>query len=159
VWLTASEAQLYRTLPPDGKREFLSQQFGRGGPTPDDGDESALDAFIARSRVVRERYAERAGRGQRDPWATDRGRIYLLRGQPTQVASRPSPQSGAPYELWVYSGGQNLAYLFVDDTRMGHFRLIYSNDPAETAFPGWEQMVGAEAIEDLARAGVRPRSN
>jgi GWxTD domain-containing protein len=159
VWLTSSEADLFRTLPPDGKREFLSQQFGRTGPTPNDGDESALDAYLTRAQTVTQRYGERAGRGTQAAWRTDRGRIYLLRGAPTQIYSRPSPQSGAPYELWHYAGGQSFVYLYADETRIGHFRLIYTNDPAEQSQPDWERRVGGEAIEDLERAGVRPRTD
>ena len=157
VWLTASEANLFATLPPDARREFLSQQFGREGPTPDDGVESALDAYLARAQVVSQRYAERSGRGTQDAWRTDRGRVYLLRGAPTTLTTRPSPQYGAPYELWQYTGAQTYVYLFADETRIGNFRLIYTNDPAEQSLPDWERRVGSEAIEDLERAGARPR--
>lgn len=159
VWLTSSEAELYTTLPPDARREFLSQQFGRTGPTPDDGEESALDAYLTRAQTVTQRYGERAGRGTQDAWRTDRGRIYLLRGEPSQLVSRPSPSGGSPYELWHYAGGQSFVYLFADETQMGHFRLIYTNDPAEQSIPGWERRIGSEAIEDLERAGVRPRTD
>jgi GWxTD domain-containing protein len=158
VWLTSSEAELFRTLPPDARREFLSQQFGRTGPTPDDGEESALDAYLTRAQTVMQRYGERAGRGTQDAWRTDRGRIYLLRGAPSQVITRPSPQGGAPYELWHYAGGQSFVYLFADETQMGNFRLMYTNDPAEQNVPGWERRLGGQAIEDLERAGVRPRT-
>ena len=159
VWLTRSEAELYTTLPADARREFLSQQFGRTGPTPDDGEESALDSYLTRAQIVTQRFSERAGRGAQEPWRTDRGRIYLLRGAPTQLVTRPSPQGGVPYELWTYTGGQNYAYLFADQTQMGHFRLIFTTDPAEQSVPGWERQVASQALEDLARAGIRPRSN
>ena len=159
VWLTSSEAELYQTLPPDAQREFLSQQFGRTGPTPDDGDESALDAYLTRAQTVTQRYGERSGRGAQEAWRTDRGRIYLLRGAPSQLVTRPSPAGGSPYELWHYAGGQSFVYLFADETQMGHFRLIYTNDPAEQSIPGWERRVGSQAIEDLERAGVRPSTD
>jgi GWxTD domain-containing protein len=155
VWLTASEADLYRSLPPEAKREFLSRQFGREGPTPDDGQESALDAFLARSQVVTARFVER-GRSGQDAWRTDRGRIYLRYGQPSQQASRPRPQSGWGYEVWGYSGRTGYVYLFVDETRMGNFRLIYTNDPNEQSLSNWEDRVGTEAREDMARMGHNP---
>jgi GWxTD domain-containing protein len=159
VWLTPAEANLFTTLPPDARREFLSRQFGRSGPSPDDGEESALDAYLARAQTVRQRYAERAGRGSLDAWQSDRGRIYLLRGAPTNLVTRPSPQTGPPYEVWHYAGAQGFVYLFGDETLMGHFRLIYTNDPAEQTMPDWERRVGSEAIEDLQRTGIRPRSD
>src|SRR5690606_29723824 len=134
-------------------------QFGRTGPTPDDGEESALDAYLTRAQTVTQRFGERAGRGMQDAWRTDRGRIFLLRGQPSQLVTRPSPTRGSPYELWHYAGGQSYVYLFADETQMGHFRLIYTNDPAEQSIPGWERQVGPQAIEDLERTGVRPRTD
>jgi GWxTD domain-containing protein len=158
VWLTRSEAEVFSTLPPDGRREFLSRQFGRGGPTPEDGQESALDAFLARTEAVRARFGERSGRGTTEPWRTDRGRIYMIRGEPAQQVSRPSPQSGSPYELWYFGGRTPYVYLFADDTRMGHFRLIYTNDPNETSLPDWDRQVSPEALDDMERFGIRVRS-
>ena len=160
VWLralaSASSAELYETLPPDAQREFLAQQFGPEGPTPDDGEESALDAYLARARVVNSRFAERAGRGAQQPWLTDRGRIYLIHGEPGSQVLRPSPASRAPYEIWHYPSGQGLVYLFADETRMGHYRLIFTNDPNEQSVPDWSSRVASEALEDLARLGIRP---
>lgn len=160
VWLRAldspSSAEMYETLPPHAQREFLARQFGPEGPTPDDGEDSALDAYLARVRVVNSRYTERAGRGEQQPWRTDRGRIYLIHGEPGSQVLRPSPTSRAPYEIWHYPSGQGLVYLFADDTRMGHYRLIYTNDPNEQSAPGWSSLVASEAVEDLARLGIRP---
>jgi GWxTD domain-containing protein len=160
VWLkaltSASSAQLYETLPRHAQREFLAQQFGREGPTPGDGDDSALDAYLERVRVVNSRFVQRAGRGTQQPWRTDRGRIYLILGEPGSTVLRPSPPSRAPYEIWQYPSGQGLVYLFADDTRMGHYRLIFTNDPNEQSVPDWSRLVASEALEDLARLGIRP---
>lgn len=160
VWLAAlvsrDDADMYPRLTPAGKREFLARQFGTLGPTPNDGDESALDDYVARVRLVNSRFGERAGRGAVEPWRTDRGRIFLLRGEPSAQVQRPSPASRAAYEIWHYSVGQGLVYLFADETKMGHYRLIYSNDPAEQPVPNWTSLVAAEAMEDLARLGFRP---
>lgn len=160
VWLraltSASSAQLYETLPRHAQKEFLAQQFGREGPTPDDDEMSALDAYLERVRVVNSRFSERAGRGTQQPWRTDRGRIYLIQGEPGSTVLRPSPPSRAPYEIWQYPTGQGLVYLFADDTRMGHYRLIFTNDPNEQSVPDWSRLVASEALEDLARLGIRP---
>jgi hypothetical protein len=117
---------------------------------------SALDAYLERVRVVNSRFAERAGRSTQQPWRTDRGRIYLIQGEPGSTVLRPSPTSRAPYEIWQYPSGQGLAYLFADDTRMGHYRLIFTNDPNEQSVPDWSRLVASEALEDLARLGIRP---
>lgn len=157
TWLLPSQAAVYPTLPVAAKREFLSREFGRQGPTPDDGQESALDAYLARVEVVNARFGERSGQTAVEPWRTDRGRIYMQKGAPSQQFSKPRPQAGSAYELWSYSGRQPYVYLFIDETRMGHFRLVYSNDPNEKTLANWDSKVGNEAREDMARVGHSPR--
>ncbi|HUF51110.1 MAG TPA: GWxTD domain-containing protein [Longimicrobiales bacterium] len=160
VWLRKSEADVYTTLPPAAQREFLARQFGPEGPTPNDGDESAIDAYLARVEQVRLRFSPRSGRMLQEPaWKTDRGRIFLMHGEPGAMMTRPSSEGGNPYEIWHYTSGQNIAYLFVDETKLGHYRLVYSNDPNEKGVADWTRRVGPEALNDLARLGIRPRTD
>jgi len=159
VWMTATEAERYEGLPPAARRAFLVRWFGTSEPTPDDGQESALDAYLARIAVVTERYAERSGRDGRPAWLTDRGRIYLMNGEPSATFNRANPEGGAPYEIWHYATGAGRAYVFVDETRIGNFRLVYSNDPNEKGVADWTRYLGPEAVNDLARLGIRPRDD
>jgi len=156
VWLASdAEAQKFESLSPTGKRAYLTREFGTAGPTPDDGDESALDAFLQRVRTVNTRYAERAGRGAQQGWQTDRGRIYLLRGEPPGRTSRPSPARGSPYELWHYTNQNQYVYLFADETGMGHYRLIYTTDPQQHGVTDWDRKVGPEALDDMRQMGIQ----
>lgn len=155
VWLTKAESDLYMSLSPAGKREFLARQFGNEPPTPDDRQESAIDALIQRSAVVHTRFSEKAGRGAQPGYLTDRGTIYMRHGEPSNVISRPSPASGAPYEIWQYTTQYRYVYLFADETRMHHYRLIYTNDPQEQGVRDWARRVGSEAVQDMFSLGVR----
>jgi GWxTD domain-containing protein len=159
VWLPRGQAEQYPSLPLEARREFLTREFGPEGPTPDDGSESALDAYLSRVQVVNLRFTERAGRSVLEPWRTPRGRIYLLRGQPSSQIARPSPQSGAPYEIWQYAVSPGYIYVFADESGLGHYRLLYSTDPAEQGVVDWTRRLGGEALEDLARMGIVPRSD
>lgn len=171
VWLqTDSERKVYEAMSPDAKRRFLLSYFGDSRPTPQDGDDSPLDAFLARVRHISEQFRERAGRGGQEPWRTDRGRVYLLRGEPDQVVDQPNPRSlgdlGAqaqrPYLIWFYDVEGGYVYLFVDETRFGHYRLVFSTDPNFPAMPGWEAMAGPAALEDLGtyfQSATQPRFN
>ena len=158
VWLTKKEeSDLYKTLSPEGKRAFLTRTFGPEAPTPDDGQESAIDAFVERSKYVEARFGERAGRSTQPGWKTDRGRIYLLHGAPSTLVSKPAPSSGAPYEIFYYASGRGSVYLFADETRLGHYRLIYTNDPSQPGVANWNTRVGTDALTDLQRLGVQIR--
>lgn len=156
TWLSGkAEIDRYHSLSPAGKRQFLMQQFGNVAPTPDDGEESALDAYLGRVQYVNARFAERAGRGTVAGWETDRGRIYMLRGEPSSKAAKPAPVSGSPYELWYYTTQNRYAYLFADETRMGNYRLIWTNDPQQQGVQDWDRRVGPEAIDDMRSMGIQ----
>jgi GWxTD domain-containing protein len=160
LWLTKNEADLFTSLPANGKREFLARQFGPQGPTPNDGDESAIDAFVYRVEQVKLRFTPRSGRMLQEPaWKTDRGRIFMMHGEPTSQITRPSSEAAAPYDIWQYANRQNIAYLFVDETKLGHYRLVFTNDPNEKGVADWTRRVGPEAINDLSRLGIRVRTD
>lgn len=155
VWLASeTEADLYRSLSPVGKRQYLARQFGNQGPTPEDGNESAIDAFLQRVQIANTRYAERTGRGGQQGWQTDRGRIYLLHGEPPGRTAKPSPVRGKPYELWYYTTQNRYFYLFVDETGMRQYRLTLTNDPQQQSIPNWDRLVGPEVLDDMRQLGI-----
>jgi hypothetical protein len=79
-----------------------------------------------------------------------------MRGEPTQIVDRPVSRDGSPpYQIWQYSTSPGYVYLFLDESRFGNFRLIFTTDPNQASLPGWERRVGAEAMQDLNRIGVR----
>jgi GWxTD domain-containing protein len=148
VWLeTKQQRDLYTRLDETGRRQFLIRYFGPTGPTGS--KENRLDVFLERVKQVNERYKERTG-SRTEGWQTDRGRIYLLRGEPQNQLKRPfAPNDAPPYEIWVYNLGQQYVYLFSDESRFGHYRLVYTTDPLELSMTDWENRVGPAAIEDL----------
>jgi GWxTD domain-containing protein len=157
--MTKQEVDLYNTLSTNAKRAFLTRMFGTAAPDPKRKPESALDAFLSRAQTVQAKYSERSGRGRMEGWKTDRGRIYIRRGEPTNLVSRPAARSGSPYEIFFYGNNRGLFYLFSDDTRAGNYRLIYTNDPQEQSLPNWDRHVGSEAVEDMRSMGIRVTVN
>jgi GWxTD domain-containing protein len=157
VWLTQkAQSEVFKNLTPAGKREYLNRTFGSEMPTPSDNKEtSSIDAFVTRSLAVDQRFSERAGRGTLEGWKTDRGKIYMLHGEPNSLISRPSPRSGSPYEIFHYQIGKGLVYVFMDDTRMRNYRLIWTNDPNEQGVVNGLVRLSIEAQEDLQRLGIR----
>ena len=154
VWLeTKQQRDLFTRLDETGRRQFLIRYFGPGGPSGS--KENRLNVFLERVKQVNERYKERTG-SRTEGWQTDRGRIYLLRGEPQNQLKRPfAPNDAPPYEIWVYNLGQQYVYLFTDESRFGHYRLVYTTDPLEVSLSDWTERVGQAAIEDLKQFGIR----
>lgn len=150
-----ADRDLYERLNPDGRRRFLAQYFGGVAPTPGGEGNNPLDVYLKRVQHVNSQYA---GRGGEPGWQTDRGRIYLLRGEPQNKVAKPLPPGGAaPYEIWAYTVAPGYYYVFVDESRIGSYRLILTSDPNESSLPDWERRLSDEAFDDMFRMGVRPR--
>ena len=58
-----------------------------------------------------------------DGWKTDRGRIYIVYGQPKSVNTEQNPQTFVKRETWVYPSGD--IFIF-EDNSFGRFYLINS---------------------------------
>jgi len=150
-----ADRDLYGRLNADGKRRFLQQYFGGIEPTPGGEGDNPLDEYLQRVEFVNRNFAGRGG----DPgWRTDRGRIYMLRGEPTQKVVRTLPASGEPpYEIWQYTSAPGgYVYAFSDEGRMGSYRLVFSTDPEQSTLPDWDRRLATEAVQEMIRMGVRP---
>ncbi|NTV47810.1 MAG: GWxTD domain-containing protein [Chlorobiales bacterium] len=56
-------------------------------------------------------------------WRTDRGRIYILYGEPAKVV-REFPAKQPTRETWIYEKPINKAFVFADEANSGNYRLI-----------------------------------
>ncbi len=60
-------------------------------------------------------------------WETDRGRILIIYGQPTEVERSESDMGSLQYEIWYYNH-LNRRFVFKDEFGFGEYRLVS---------PGW----------------------
>jgi GWxTD domain-containing protein len=72
---------------------------------------------------------------------TDRGRIFLKYGYPTQIYDIPSSPSEYPYEIWQYDKIQsftNRRFIFYNTTNLNNdYRLLHSNMVGEIQNRRW----------------------
>jgi GWxTD domain-containing protein len=61
--------------------------------------------------------------GQKDGVHTDRGKIYMLYGPPTEVTRQLQPDE-SPREVWIYRNAVSSEFIFVDESRSGEYRLV-----------------------------------
>ena len=59
---------------------------------------------------------------EQDGTKSDRGRIYILNGQPTSIVRKLNPSNGYT-ETWTYER-TNRQFTFVDERRNGTYNLI-----------------------------------
>ena len=71
-------------------------------------------------------------------WQTDRGRILLKYGMPTEREQYPFDSETRAYESWFYSEIQGGVYFhFVDMTGYGRYELVHSTAQFELQYENW----------------------
>jgi GWxTD domain-containing protein len=138
------------TLSLEAKRRFLSQFWMKRDPTPGTPKNERREAFYGAIASANRLYRE-GGRNPIAGWRSDRGRIYIKNGTPDQVLRRQQEGRAPPYEVWSYAKGKGLYYIFADRSGFGAFTLMHSNDLKEPGLPGWAEVLGAEAVDDIGR--------
>jgi GWxTD domain-containing protein len=114
--ITKGERKIFLELPDADKDDFIEEFWKRRDPDPDtDINEYRLEY---EDRVKR---AEIMFHGEGRPgWLTDRGRIYILFGPPSERLTYPMDGSGYCREIWYYG---SFPVLFVDEQCQGNFTM------------------------------------
>ncbi len=146
----AGELTPYSGLTLQGKRRFLREFWRQRDPTPGTPDNELQAGFYQRIAEANRRFRE-GGASEIPGWRTDRGRILILHGEPEEIMRRPSTGPANPWEAWRYTRPRPLKYVFLDQTRLGNYTLIYTDDRKERSLPNWERLIGPEAVQDIAR--------
>jgi len=147
---SGSELSAYNGLTVDGKRRFLRAFWRQRDPDPGTPDNEAQIGFYRRIGEANRRFRETGGSAI-PGWRTDRGRIFIVHGEPDEVLRRPSTGPTNPWEAWKYMQPRPVKYAFYDQTRLGTYVLIYTDDRKERSYPNWEQLLGPDAVLEVSR--------
>ncbi|MGA2296088.1 MAG: GWxTD domain-containing protein [FCB group bacterium] len=94
----------------------------------------------------------------KDGWRTERGRILLKYGQPSQRDQKAADKQLRAYETWFYPNYQGGVYFyFVDMQGYGNFRLVSSTVYGELRNDNWyQQYVPSHNSEDWKNTNQDP---
>lgn len=135
----------------DAKRRFMVKFWTDRDPTPGTPRNEARERFYQLIDQANKTFAE-GGRSRTPGWKTDRGRVFVKYGEPLdKLDRRTSTGSAPPYQVWRYQRGKELYYIFADRTGFGGYKLIATNDLKETQRPGYDEILGHEALQDISR--------
>ena len=133
------------------KRQFMTRFWQQRDPSPGTERNEAREGFYQAIELANQKYNER-GRSGRAGWRTDRGRIRIRNGEPNESLDRRTSLGNAPpYEVWRYTRGKERYYIFADRTGFGNYQLVATNDLRETGKPDFNQLLGANALQDISR--------
>jgi GWxTD domain-containing protein len=140
--IDSEEEAAFKRLKTDEERDAFIELFWlRRDPTPDTTDNEYKDDYYRRIVEANEKFSSGI-----PGWKTDRGRIYVMHGEPDEIQThamggtyyRPTEEGGGvtstfPFEKWRYRHidgiGNNVELEFVDSSMSGEYRLSF--DPSE----------------------------
>ncbi|MDH4270377.1 MAG: GWxTD domain-containing protein [Candidatus Aminicenantes bacterium] len=142
---TPQEERMFREMPPEDRAEFVVDFWKRRDPNPGTAANEFRDQYYSRLAA-----ADKAFRTGIPGWMTDRGRIFILLGPPTDVIEKSmgehttelrkgarelssdlledNARSERPTEIWVYNQYPDyftgpLRLVFVDYDSTGDYKL------------------------------------
>jgi GWxTD domain-containing protein len=94
--------------------------------------------YLQRVSMANDRFRSQARPG----WRTDRGRVFILYGEPDQIERFPNTIGGKPYEIWHFYQIENgVQFVFVDRTGFSEYQLVHSTKRGEQRDDGWERLL------------------
>lgn len=122
----------------EGKREFLHQFWETRDDNPNDYRNEFFLSYLKRIDESNLRYHALG----RDGWETDRGRVYLMYGDPNEIERYPNETETRPYEIWSYhelEGG--VYFIFADITGFSDYQLVHSTKRGELRDDNWQRRI------------------
>jgi GWxTD domain-containing protein len=134
------QLKLYDSLNLTGKAAFQKRFWDERNPVPS----SPLNQYKY-EHYRRLKYANAAWgkfQGAHAGWKTDRGRVYILYGEPDDIERYPSSLETRSWERWWYNGIEGGVYfVFVDFETSEDYKLVHSSKKNEISDPNWEDKI------------------
>ncbi|MCX8160943.1 MAG: GWxTD domain-containing protein [Candidatus Saccharicenans sp.] len=118
--ITPEERKIFLELPESEREKFKEDFWARRDPDPDTANNEYKDEYYQRLNRANQMFL---GEG-RPGWLTDRGRIYILFGPPTERHTFPMEATGYCREVWYYG---SFPVIFIDEHCSGNFILSAIN--------------------------------
>jgi len=136
---THQEIDQYNSLTgKEGKQKFLYEFWSARDTEPSTARNESYLEYLKRIEKCNQQFGALGKKG----WETDRGRIFLKYGEPSEIERFPNQIDSKPYEMWHYNeieGG--VIFIFADLTNFSDYQLIHSTARGELRDDYWERRI------------------
>ncbi|MBN1299775.1 MAG: GWxTD domain-containing protein [Melioribacteraceae bacterium] len=136
---SSNEIDQYESLDSlNAKRKFLFNFFIQRDPDPSTPENEFKQEVEERIDIIEGRYRSFTKTGVK----TDRGRVYLIYGDPDEIEMHPNDYDRKPYEIWYYhsiEGG--VIFVFGDLTGYSDYELLHSTKRGELRDDNWQRRI------------------
>ncbi len=122
----------------ESKREFLFDFWKVRDNNPSTSENEYFYEYLKRIDLSNQQYNSM----QKQGWKTDRGRIYIIYGEPSEVERYPNQIESRPYEIWYYNDIEGGVYfIFADLTGFSEYTLVHSTKRGELRDDNWGRRI------------------
>jgi GWxTD domain-containing protein len=136
---TSSELQQWKSIDSlQAKREFLDAFWKKRDDNPATPQNEYFQQYMKRVRESNQKYSTLNKPG----WKTDRGRVLIEYGEPSEIERYPNEDNMKPYEIWHYNDVQGgVIFVFADLTGYSDYELINSTMRGELEDDNWQNRI------------------
>ncbi len=134
--MTKKIQQSVKHMEPEVRRAFLARFWTSHDPNKDTRKNELREEYLRR---VRESNARFGSFNNKEGWRSDRGRVYCLYGEPSDIEYHPfDVNAGKAYQIWTYDALEGgTFFIFVDRNNYGDYIMVHSNKDGEVYNPNW----------------------
>jgi len=140
------EKKIYENLDSSAKVQFLVEFWNRRDDDKTTRSNEFKRTYLQLVDYASENFTTKFSNG----WKSDRGRVLLVYGAPSEIERSPMERGSKPYEIWSYDeleGGS--IFVFADLRGFGDYELIHSTYSKELYQPDWERQILRRRSGDL----------
>lgn len=136
---TVPEMDKYKALSTeDAKREFIYNFWKARDENPSD---ERNENYINYTKRVNDSNAKFSALGKQG-WKTDRGRVFIVYGEPSEIERYPNQTDARPYEIWKYESIEGgVVFIYGDLTGFSDYQLLHSTKRGELRDDYWQRRI------------------
>lgn len=140
------EMKLYDSLNLTGKAAFQKDFWARRNSEPGTSQNEYEIEHYRRLKYVKDTFGKFSG--GHAGWRTDRGRVYIMYGEPSEIERYPLSLEARAWERWSYNGLEGGVYfIFVDMQNADNYNLVHSSKRDEIKDENWEEKIKMSVMQ------------
>lgn len=135
-----SEKSHYLSLSsPDARKRFLLEFWKRRDSDPGTPVNEFRQQYMGRVNYANIHFRS----GSREGWKSDRGRVFIMYGEPDEYERHTGEMGTKAYEVWYYYALQGgVEFVFVDRLGFQDYELVHSTHRDELQDYDWRSKIG-----------------
>ncbi len=116
-------SKIAKASPPERER-LINQFWQERDPTPETVENELKEEFYHRVAFTIQHFSINSE--NKLGWGTDRGKIYIIYGPPSEVQRRSVEIGANPFEVWYYKKIDR-RFIFMDKSGTGDYKLVHQD--------------------------------